>query len=78
MTCTITTVYCVLLESSTKQSRGETSPEIKDIFLEKNDAYGIIKGSDHQSSIEMSENVAYSTVEQQSEFINPPIYETIY
>ena len=68
---------CVLLESSAKQSRGETSPDIKDIFSEKNEAYGIIEGSHHQSSIEMSENVAYSTMEQQSEFIASPIYETI-
>ena len=76
MTCTITTV-CVLLVSSTKQSRSETIPEIKNIFSEKNEAYGIIKGPDRQSSIAMSENVAYSTVEQQPQFITSPIYEII-
>ena len=66
----------VPLVSSTKQSTGETSPEIKKT-LEQNEAYGIIKGPDHQSSIEMSENVAYSTVEKQPQFIASPIYETI-
>ena len=76
MTCTITTV-CVLLVYSTKQSRSETIPEIKNIFSEKNEAYGIIKGPDYKSSIDMSENVAYSTVEQQPQFITSPIYETI-
>ena len=44
---------------------------------EQNEAYNKIKGPDHQSSIEMSENVAYSTVEQHPHFITPPIYETI-
>ena len=38
----------------------------------RNDAYGI-----HQSSIEVTENISYSTVEQQSSVITPPLYETI-
>ena len=63
--------------SSTKQSRGETSPVIKEFVSEKNEAYGIIKGSDHQSSIEVTENVAYSTIEQQTSLNTPPVYETI-
>ena len=67
---------CVLLASVTKESRAETSLEIKKI-LEKNEYYSIIKGPDHQSSIDMSENVTYSTVEHQSQLINPTIYETI-
>ena len=68
----------VLLVSSTKQSRGETSPVIKKFFSVKNEAYGIItKGLDHQSSIEVTENVSYSTVEQQSSLVTPPVYETI-
>ena len=46
---------CVLLESSTKQSRSETSPVIKE-FSDKNEAYGITKGSDDQSPIEVTEN----------------------
>ena len=50
---------------------------IKEFFSEKNEAYGIIKGSDDQSSIEVTENVAYSTTEQQPSLINPPVYETI-
>ena len=55
----------------------ETSLEIKDIFSEQNKAYGIIKVPDHQLSIKVSENVAYSTVEQQPQPITHPIYETI-
>ena len=68
---------CVLLVSSTKQSRGETSPVIKEFFSVKNEAYGITKGSDDQSSIEVTENVAYSTMEQQPSLNTPPVYETI-
>ena len=69
---------CVLLVSSTKQSRGETSPVIKEFFSEKNEAYGIIKGPDDQSPIEVTDNnVSYSTVEQQSSLITSPVYETI-
>ena len=63
--------------SSTKQRRGETSPVIKEFFSVKNEAYGITKGPDHQSSIDVTENVAYSTLEQQTTLINLPIYETI-
>ena len=78
MSCTITTIcVCVLLVSSTKQSRGETSPVIKEFFSEKNEAYGISKGSDDQSPIEVTENVAYSTMEQQLSLNTPPVYETI-
>ena len=55
---------CVLLASITKLSRGETNPEIKKISEHKED-YGRTKEPDHQSSIEMSKSVAYSTVEQQ-------------
>ena len=76
MSCTITTV-CVLLVSSTKQRRGESSPVIKEFFSVKNEAYGITKRPDHKSSIDVTENVAYSTLEQQSSLINPPVYETI-
>ena len=46
-------------------------------FSEKNEAYGMIKGSDHQSPIEVTENVAYSTMEQQPSLNTPPVYETI-
>ena len=67
----------VLLVSSTKQSRGESSPVIKEFFSVKNEAYGITKGLDHQSSIEVTENISYSTVEQQSSLITPSVYETI-
>ena len=77
MSCTITHCVCVLLVSSTKQRRGETSPVIKAFFSVKNEAYGITKGPDHQSPIDVTENVAYSTLEQQSSLINPPVYETI-
>ena len=78
VSCTITTVcVCVLLVSSTKQSRSESSPVIKEFFSEKNEAYGIIKGSDDQSPIEVTENVAYSTMEQQPSLNTPPVYETI-
>ena len=78
MSCTITTVcVCILLVSNAKQSTGETSPVTKEIFSVKNEAYGIIKGPVHQSSIEVSENIAYSTVEQQTLFSILPIYETI-
>ena len=62
--------------SSTKQRKGETSPVIKEFFSVKNEAYGITKGPDHKS-IDVSENVAYSTLEQQSSLINPSVYETI-
>ena len=65
------------IASITKQSGGETGSEMKKTFSEQNEAYNKIKEPDHQSSIEMSENVAYSTVEQHPHFINPPIYETI-
>ena len=66
------------IASITKQSGGETSSETKKTFSEQNEAYNKIKEPDHhQSSIEMSENVAYSTVEQHPHFITPPIYETI-
>ena len=78
MSCTITTVcVCVLLVSSTKQSKCETSPVMKEFFSEKNEAYGITKVSDNQSSIEVTENVAYRTMEQQPSFNTPPVYETI-
>ena len=50
---------------------------IKEFFSVKNEAYGIIKRPDHQSPIDITENVAYSTLEQQSSLINPPAYETI-
>ena len=39
----------------------------------RNEAYSI-----HQSSIEVTENISYSTVEQQSSLITLPVYETIY
>ena len=68
---------CVLLVSSTKQSRAETNPVIKEFFSEKNEAYGIIKGSDHESPIEVTEIVAYSRMEQQPSLNIPPVYETI-
>ena len=77
MSCIITTVCVFLLVSSTKQRRGETSPVIKEFFSVKNEAYGITKGPDHKSSIDVTENVAYNTLEQQSSLINPPVYETI-
>ena len=68
---------CVLLVSSTKQSRGETSQVIKE-FLVKNEVSGIIRGPDHHSLIEISENIAYSAVEQKSSLISTtPVYETI-
>ena len=67
---------CVLLVSSTKQSRGETNPVIR-VLLRKNKAYGITKGSDDQSPIEVTENVAYSTMEQQLSLNIPPVYESI-
>ena len=67
---------CVLLVSSTKQSRGETSQAIKEFSVE-NEVSGMIKVPDH-SSIEISENVAYSAVEQKSSLITTtPVYETI-
>ena len=50
---------------------------IKEFFSKKNEAYGIIKGSDDQSPIEVTENVAYSTMEQQPSLNTPPVYETI-
>ena len=68
---------CVLLVSSNKQSRDETSLKTKEIFSKRNEAYGIIKRTDHQLQIEMSENVAYSTVEQLPQLITSSIYETI-
>ena len=49
---------------------------IKGFFSVKNEAYGITKGPDHKS-IDITENVAYSTLEQQSSLVNPPVYETI-
>ena len=68
---------CVLLVSSNRQSRDETSFEAKEIFSKRNEAYGIIKRPDHQLQIEVSENVAYNTVEQLPQLITSPIYETI-
>ena len=68
---------CVLLVSSTKESRGESSPVIKEFFSVKNEAYGLTKGSYDQSSIEVTENVSYSRMKQQSSLITPPVYETI-
>ena len=68
---------CVLLVSSTKESRGESSPVIKEFFSVKNEAYGLTKGPTDQSSIEVTENVSYSRMEQQSSLITPPVYETI-
>ena len=68
---------CVLLVSSTKQNRDDTSPVIKEFFSEKNEAYGITKGSDDQSPIEVTENVSYSTMEQQPSLNTSPVYETI-
>ena len=68
MSCTITTVYNIyvyILLVPSKQSRGETSPVIKEFFSGKNEAYGITKGSDDHSPIEVTVNVAYSTMEQQ-------------
>ena len=71
---------CLLLAFITKYSRAETIPEIQNIFSKQNEAHGTIEGPDQQSSIEISENIAYSTVEQQPQLpqlITPPIYETI-
>ena len=68
---------CLLLVSNTEHSRGGTSPVIKEFFSVKNEAYGITKRPDHQSSIEVTENVSYSTVEQQSSLITPNVYETV-
>ena len=51
---------------------------IKDFFSVQNETYGITKGPDDQSSIEVPENISYSTVEQQSSLTTPPVYETIY
>ena len=67
---------CVLLASSTKQNRAETSLETKKIS-EQYGYYSIIKKTDYQSSIDMSENVTYSTVEHQPQLVAPTIYETI-
>ena len=67
---------CFLLVSSTKQSRGETSPVIKEFFSEQNEAYGITKGSDDQSPIEVTENVAYSTIYLKVHRIIIYIYQT--
>ena len=50
---------------------------IKEFFSVKNEAYGLTKGSYDQSSIEVTENVSYSRMEQQSSLIIPPVYETI-
>ena len=50
---------------------------IKEFFSVKNEAYGLTKGSYDQSSIEVTENVSYSRMEQQSSLITPPVYETI-
>ena len=70
--------YHVLdLCSVINKGRDETSPVIKEFFSEKNEAYGIIKGPDDQSPIEVTENVAYSTMEQQPSLNTPPVYETI-
>ena len=44
---------------------------------EKNEAYGIIKGSDHYSPIKVTENAAYCTVKQQLSLNTPPVYEKI-
>ena len=63
--------------STTKQRRGESSPVIKEFFSVKNEAYGVTKGPDNMSSIDVTENVAYSTLDQQSSLINPSVYETI-
>ena len=51
----------VLLVSSTKQSTSETSQEIKKTS-EQNEAFGIIKGPDHQSSIQILENATYNAM----------------
>ena len=76
--CSVTIIVCVfLLVSNNKHSRGETSPGVKEFFSVKNEAYGITQRPDHQSSIEVTENVAYSTVEQEQAFKTPPVYETI-
>ena len=50
---------------------------IKEFFSVKNEAYGLTKGSYDQSSIEVTENVSYSRMKQQSSLITPPVYETI-
>ena len=50
---------------------------IKEFFLEKNEIYGITKGSNHQSPSEVTKNVAYSTMKQQLSLNTPPVYETI-
>ena len=67
---------CLLLASRTKRSKCETNPEIKKAS-EQNEAYDMIKGLDHQSSLEMLENVAHKRVEQQPSLIAPSVYETI-
>ena len=51
---------------------------IKDFFSVQTEVYGITKGPDDQSSIEVTENISYSTMEQQSSLITLPVYETIY
>ena len=50
---------------------------IKAFFSVKNEAYGITKRPDHQLPIDVTENAAYSTLEQQSSLINPSVYEMI-
>ena len=70
-------IMYLILCSVINKGRDETSAVIKEFFSDKNEAYGIIKGSDHQSPIDITENVAYSTMEQQSPLNTPPVYETI-
>ena len=53
---------CVLLVYSTKESRDQTSPVIKEFLVKNDEAYGITKGANDQSSFEVTDNISYSTV----------------
>ena len=53
---------CVLLVYSTKESRDQTSPVIKEFLVKNVEAYGITKGANDQSSFEVTDNISYSTV----------------
>ena len=70
-------IMYLILCSVINKGRDKTSPVIKEFLSDKNEAYGIIKGSDDQSPIDITENVVYSTMEQQPSLNTPPVYKTI-
>ena len=73
MSCLLPCTVCVLLVFSTKQRKDSETREFKNEPYSGNKD----KGPVNELSIEVEENVAYSSVKQEPSLNSPPIYETL-